>query len=90
MAACTGKPFSDVDKWTMATIGRGAAIVGLPFGQTLTGTVSWLAWRGVHLSLVRGTQEKSTVFLKWSWSLLTRKHGKRIILGESTAGTGRE
>ena len=64
MAACTGKPFSDVVKWTMATIGRGAAVVELAFGQTLTGTVTWLAWHGVHLLLVSGTQEKSTVFLK--------------------------
>ena len=84
------EPFRYVDKGTMATIGRGAAVVELPFGQTLTGTVAWLAWLGVHLSLLSGTQEKTNVFLEWGWNLLTRKRGKRIILDDSTPGTGPE
>jgi NADH dehydrogenase len=84
------EPFRYVDKGTMATIGRGAAVVELPFGQTLTGTVAWLAWLGVHLSLLSGTQEKTNVFLEWGWNLLTRKRGKRIILDDSTTGTGPE
>jgi len=84
------EPFRYVDKGTMATIGRGAAVVELPFGQTLTGTVAWLAWLGVHLSLLSGAQEKTNVFLEWGWNLLTRKRGKRIILDDSTTGTGLE
>jgi NADH dehydrogenase len=62
--------------------------VELPFGQTLTGTVAWLAWLGVHLSLLSGTQEKTNVILEWGWNLLTRKRGKRIILDDSKASTG--
>jgi len=84
------EPFSYVDKGTMATIGRGAAVVELPFGQTLTGTVAWLAWLGVHLSLLSGAQEKTNVFLEWGWNLLTRKRGKRIILDDTETGTGPE
>jgi NADH dehydrogenase len=84
------EPFSYVDKGTMATIGRGSAVVELPFGQTLTGTVAWLAWLGVHLSLLSGTQEKTNVFLEWGWNLLTRKRGKRIILNDSSSDTASE
>jgi NADH dehydrogenase len=80
------EPFSYVDKGTMATIGRGAAVVELPFGRTLTGTVAWLAWLGVHLGLLSGTQEKTNVFLEWGWNLLTRKRGKRIILDDADTG----
>jgi NADH dehydrogenase len=84
------EPFKYVDKGTMATIGRGAAVVELPFGKTLTGTVAWLAWLGVHLSLLSGTQEKTSVFLEWGWNLLTRKRGKRIILNDSSSDTASE
>ena len=64
----------------MAQIGRGAAVVELPGGGTLTGHVAWLAWLGVHLSLLSGAEEKTSVFVDWGWNALTRSRGKRIIL----------
>ena len=84
------EPFSYWDKGTMATIGRGAAVVELPFGQTLTGPVAWMAWLGVHLGLLSGMQEKTNVFLEWGWNLFTRKRGKQIILDDSGTDTGSE
>jgi NADH dehydrogenase len=78
-----GKPtkqFEYFDKGTMAQIGRGAAVVELPGGGTLTGSVAWLAWLGVHLSLLSGAEEKTSVFVDWGWNALTRQRGKRIIL----------
>jgi NADH:ubiquinone reductase (H+-translocating) len=50
--------------------------------MTMTGTVAWLAWLGVHLALISGAEEKSTTFVDWGWSILTGKRGKRIILGD--------
>ena len=38
------KPFRYHDKGTMATIGRGAAVVQLPHGRTMKGEPAWLAW----------------------------------------------
>lgn len=76
------KPFHYVNKGTMAQVGRGAAVVELPFGGTLTGHLAWLAWLGVHLSLLSGAEEKTSVFVDWGWNVLTHQRGKRIILGE--------
>ena len=74
--------FEYFDKGTMAQVGRGAAVVELPTGGTLTGTVAWLAWLGVHLSLLSGAEERTSVFVDWGWNALTRKRGKRIILSD--------
>jgi NADH:quinone reductase (non-electrogenic) len=79
------EPFEYFDKGTMAQIGRGAAVVELPGGGTLTGRVAWLAWLGVHLSLLSGAEEKTSVFVDWGWNAITRSRGKRIILTDEDA-----
>lgn len=75
-------PFKYFDKGNMAQVGRGAAVVELPTGGTLTGSIAWLAWLGVHLSLLSGAEEKTSVFIDWGWNLLTHKRGKRILLDD--------
>ena len=85
VAGKPAKPFEYFDKGTMAQIGRGAAVVELPTGGTLTGHVAWLAWLGVHLSLLSGAEEKTSVFVDWGWNALTRQRGKRIILTDEDA-----
>ena len=74
-------PFKYVNKGTMAQVGRGAAVVELPGGETLEGPIAWLAWLGIHLSLLSGAEEKSSVFVDWGWNLITHKRGKRMLLG---------
>jgi len=74
------EPFEYFNKGAMAQIGHGAAVVELPTGGTLTGPVAWLAWLGVHLSLLSGAEEKTSVFVDWGWTALTHRRGKRIIL----------
>jgi NADH dehydrogenase len=74
--------FKYLNKGTMAQVGRGAAVVELPTGGTMTGHLAWLAWLGVHLSLLNGAEEKAGVFVDWGWNLLTQRRGKRIILGD--------
>ncbi len=76
------EPFVYHNKGTMAQVGRGAAVVELPNGGTLTGPVAWIAWLGVHLSLLSGAEEKTSVFVDWGWAALTHARGKRILLGE--------
>ena len=76
------KPFEYFNKGLMAQVGRGAAVVELPTGGTMTGHLAWLAWLGVHLSLLNGAEEKAGVFVDWGWNLLTHKRGKRIILSD--------
>jgi NADH dehydrogenase len=76
------EPFKYFNKGTMAQVGRGAAVVELPTGGTMTGHVAWLAWLGVHLSLLNGVEEKLGIFVDWGWNILTHKRGKRIILSD--------
>ena len=76
------RPFRYFDKGTMAQVGRGAAVVELPNGGTMTGHSAWLAWLGVHLLLLNGAEQRSSVFVDWGWTLLTRRRGKRIIMSD--------
>jgi NADH:ubiquinone reductase (H+-translocating) len=76
------EPFKYLNKGMMAQVGRGAAVVELPIGGTMTGHLAWLAWLGVHLSLLNGAEEKAGIFVDWGWNILTHKRGKRIILSD--------
>ena len=78
-------PFAYIDKGTMAQVARGAAVVELPGGGSLTGPIAWLAWLGVHLSLLSGAEEKTSVIVDWGWNALTHSRGKRIILSDDDA-----
>jgi NADH dehydrogenase len=66
------------DKGTMATVGRGAAVVEFRSGRTLTGHAAWMAWLGIHLMLLSGGEQKSLTFLDWGWNLVANNRGKRI------------
>ena len=79
------EPFKYIDKGTMAQIGRGAALIELPTGQTMTGRLAWLAWLGVHLALLNGAEEKISTFVDWGWTLFTKEDAKRIILSGEDA-----
>jgi NADH dehydrogenase len=79
------EPFRYFDKGTMAQVGRGAGIVELPWGGTLTGHAAWLAWLGVHLALLNSSEEKLSTLVDWGWNLLTGQRDKRIILGGEDA-----
>jgi NADH dehydrogenase len=81
------EPFQYFDKGTMAQVGRGAGVVELPWGGTLTGHLAWLAWLGVHLALLNGLEEKVSTFVDWGWTLLTHKRGMRIILSDEDIET---
>ena len=76
------EPFKYLNKGMMAQVGRGAAVVELPTGGTMTGHLAWLAWLGVHLALLNGAEEKAGIIVDWGWNMLTHKRGKRIILSD--------
>ena len=76
------EPFEYFNKGMMAQVGRGAAVVELPTGGTMTGHLAWLAWLGVHLALLNGAEEKAGIIVDWGWNMLTHKRGKRIILSD--------
>jgi NADH dehydrogenase len=74
------KPFAYHDKGTMATIGRGAAVVQLPHGRTMTGEKAWLAWGAVHLALLSTGEDRVKALVNWTWSGFTRERAARITV----------
>jgi NADH dehydrogenase len=74
------KPFHYVDKGTMATIGRRAAVAELPLHIKLSGTPAWFAWLGLHLVFLAGFRNRLSVFLNWAWNYLTWDRGPRLII----------
>lgn len=61
-------PFEYLDKGTMAMIGRNAAVAEIGSGHhTLTGTLAFAAWLGVHAVLLTTVRAKVEAFLEWAW-----------------------
>ena len=74
------EPFRYLDKGTMATIGRRAAVAELPGRIKLTGAVAWLAWLALHLVYLLGVRNRVSVFVNWAWNYFTWDRGPRLIL----------
>ncbi|HEY1918772.1 MAG TPA: NAD(P)/FAD-dependent oxidoreductase [Streptosporangiaceae bacterium] len=74
--------FSYHDKGTMATIGRRSAVVQLPQGIKLRGTLAWLSWLGLHIVTLLGNRNRISTLLNLSWRYLTWSHGGGLIVGD--------
>jgi NADH:ubiquinone reductase (H+-translocating) len=80
----TGKstePFVYHDKGTMATIGRGSAVVQTRGGHTLKGRGAWLAWGAVHLALLSTGEDRAKAVVDWAWAGFTHERAGRISVG---------
>lgn len=78
-----GRPrikFHYVDKGSMATIGRSAAVAYLGKLQ-FSGFLAWIMWMGVHILFLIGFHNRFIVFFQWIWSYFTYKRGARLITG---------
>jgi NADH dehydrogenase len=75
------RPFHYVDKGSMATIGRRAAIMETA-GIRMSGLIAWLAWLFIHIMFLVGFRNRLMVFVQWAFSYLTWQRGARLITGE--------
>jgi NADH:quinone reductase (non-electrogenic) len=50
--------FRYYDKGTMATIGRGDAVLQVPIGLKLTGVIAWLGWIALHIFFLLGNRNR--------------------------------
>ncbi len=82
MAGQPTVPFSYHDKGIMATIGRRSAVVELPSGPALRGTLAWLAWLGLHLIYLLGGRNRVVTLVNLSWRYLTWSRGGGMIVGD--------
>ena len=74
------KPFRYVDKGSLATIGRAAA-VGEIGRLHLSGFVAWVAWSLIHVFFLIGFRNRVLVMLEWGWLYLFHDRGSRLITG---------
>ena len=74
------KPFKYHDKGTMATIGRGSAVVQMLGGRTMKGKSAFVAWGTVHLALLPTNEDRAKAVVDWSGAALTHQRSGRIIV----------
>ncbi len=75
-------PFHYVDKGSLATIGRAAAVAD--FGKIkLHGFLAWLAWLFIHVLLLIGFRNLFIVVFQWAWTYFTYQRGARLITGDT-------
>jgi NADH dehydrogenase len=65
------KPFTYKDKGQMATIGRRRAVVELPNGPAMHGTLAWLSWLGLHVFYLAGGRNRVSVIADWFWNYIS-------------------
>jgi NADH:ubiquinone reductase (H+-translocating) len=72
--------FHYVDKGSLATIGRAAA-VGQIGRFELSGYLAWLSWLFIHIFFLIGFRNRLVVMINWAWAYLTYERGARLITG---------
>ncbi len=77
------KDFHYVDKGSLATIGRAAAVAQI--GKIhISGYFAWLAWLFIHIFFLIGFRNRLIVMIQWAWSYVTYERGARLITGDTT------
>ena len=72
------KPFTYLDKGTMATIGRSAAVAEI--GKLkFSGFIAWFLWLAVHLLFLVGFRNRAAVFLQWLYAYVRFRPGARVF-----------
>jgi NADH dehydrogenase len=78
LAGNARKPFRYVDKGSLATIGRAAAVA--QFGKLhISGYFAWLAWLFIHIFFLIGFRNRLLVMIQWAWSYFTYDRAARLI-----------
>jgi NADH dehydrogenase len=76
------EPFRYHDKGQMATIGRRSAVVQLPRGPRLRGTLAWLSWLALHLFYLLGGRNRISTMINLTYRYVAWGHGGGVIVGD--------
>lgn len=79
-----GEPFHYLDKGSIATIGRAAAVADVG-GLRISGFLAWLAYLFVHIFFLIGFRNRFVVMFEWAWAYFTYQRGARLITGDIDA-----
>jgi NADH dehydrogenase len=74
------EPFRYDDKGTMATIGRGTAVIQTHGGRMIKGKTAALAWGAVHLALLSTGEDRAKALVDWTWAGFTHDRPGRITV----------
>jgi len=77
------KDFHYVDKGSLATIGRAAAVAQIGTIH-ISGYFAWLAWLFIHILFIIGFRNRLIVLIQWAWSYITYERGARLITGDTS------
>jgi NADH dehydrogenase len=72
------EPFRYVDKGSMATISRFAAVASVGRFR-FSGLIAWLIWLVIHLLYLIGFKQRVTTLLHWTISFIGRGRAERAI-----------
>lgn len=75
----TLKPFSYVNKGSMAIISKFEAVADLP-KVSFAGFFAWLIWLFVHIIPLVGFRNKVEIAFSWFWSFVTNNPTLRLII----------
>ncbi|KRE89110.1 pyridine nucleotide-disulfide oxidoreductase [Frateuria sp. Soil773] len=81
LAGRTTRAFRYRDYGSLASIGRGAAVVDVR-GMRLSGLFAWWFWLVAHIFFLIGFRNRLVVMLDWAWSYCTWQRNARIIVGK--------
>ena len=73
------KPFSYVNKGSMAIISKYEAVADLP-KVSFAGFFAWLIWLFVHIIPLVGFRNKVKIAFSWFWSFITNNPTLRLII----------
>jgi NADH:quinone reductase (non-electrogenic) len=62
-------------------IGRGAAVVQMLGGRTMTGRKAQLAWGAVHLVLLPTNEDRAKAVVDWAGATVSHQRVGRISVG---------
>jgi hypothetical protein len=72
-------------RWLRWSRRGGDRVARRPDHDGATGLVSMV---GVHLALLNGAEQKISTLVDWGWTILTKEHGKRMILSDGDVAPG--
>ncbi len=76
------EPFAYHDKGTMATIGRGAAVIQFAGGRTMKGRTAFLGLGRRSPALLSTGEDRTKAMLDWTWAGFTHERGGRIVVDD--------
>ena len=79
------KPFSYVDKGSMATIAKFSAVAKVGRFE-VTGFVAWVMWLVLHLLYIAGFKQRVSTLLRWVISFVSNGRSERVTTNQQLVG----